>query len=569
MKKYYKYVDDVLKKKIVVCDMTYKAVLRFARDLEKKEFIFNEQEADKIISFIETLKFTEQDYLDKNFILEDWQSFIVANIFGWKTKEGNRRFKKAFVFVARGNGKSPLASAIVLANMLVEAGAQVYSIATNYSQSAIIYNYIKNFILKDETLQRIFTIYSHSIENKIKVSIYRPLSKTFKGFDGFNPSMVVADEVSAMEDYNLLNMFTTAMHKRVNSLLFMITTANFINENAPGRVEYNYSCQILNNIVKDENYFSILYEIDKHDDYRDEKCYIKANPAHFVNLDILKKMRVEAENKKEMLNSFQTKNLNRWVLGSANEFVSFDIISKCVQNYEKYKHLINDELLKTCRVSIGADFSDRRDLTSITFAFYIEQIDKIYLKHFIFTSSTELWRRTEAIRSLYDNFKRDNEIIECEGNYIDKQLVLYILLENIKKYCGKKRPEFYFDEYGSVDFIDVLGKSVVPIVVKQNLLSISEYTKDYRELLENEKIIDGNKCAIWQLQNCRIYSTNNLEKLNKENKQSEKKIDTCMSSLMALIGIKKHLMDKNFKKLKQGNEVNVDNLISQLKSIYF
>lgn len=567
MKKYYKYVDDVLNKKVLVCDMAYKAVLRFKNDLDKKIFTFDEQAADKIIAFIETLKFTEQDYLDKNFILEDWQAFIVANIFGWKTKDGNRRFKKAFIFVARGNGKSPLAAAIVLANMLIEAGAQAYSIATNYAQSAIIYNYIKNFIMKDETLQKLFTIYSHSIENKIKASIYRPLSKTFKGFDGFNPSLVVADEVAAMEDYNLLNMFTTAMHKRINSLLLMITTANFINDNAPGRVEYNYSKQILNGIISDDNYFTVLYEIDNHDNYRDDSCYVKANPANFVKLDILKKMRTEAENKPEMLNSFLTKNLNKWVLGSSNEFVSFDVISKCVDNYNKYKDKITDEMLQNSRLSIGADFSDRRDLTSITFAFYLEQIDMIYLRHYIFTSSTEMWKRTEAIRTLYNNFKRDNEIIECEGNYIDKQLVLYNVLEGIHKY-SKAKPEFYFDEYGSVDFIDVLSGVVIPIAVKQNLLSISEYTKDYQQIIESGKIIDGNKCAIWQLQNCRVYSSNNLIKLNKESRESEKKIDTCMSGLMALIGIKKYMSDKSLQKLKTNNEPDVNDLINKLKNIY-
>ncbi|MEM4260544.1 MAG: terminase large subunit [Candidatus Woesearchaeota archaeon] len=575
-KKYYKYKDDVLNRKISVCDSVYKAVKRFDNDLKRQtkkdfEYFYDEKKVDNIINFIESLKFSEQEYLDKNFILDNWQSFIIANIFGWYHKEKKtRRFKKAFIFVARGNGKSPLAAAIALVNLLQENGAQIYSISTNYQQSAIIYNYLKNFVLKDDFLSSFIKIYAHSIVNESKFSVYRPLSSKFKGFDGFNPSIVIADEVSAMQDYSLLNMFTTAMHKRADSLLFMITTANYINENAPGRVEYEYSKNILNNVIKDDNYFCILYEIDKHDNVENTKCYVKANPASFVKLDLLEKQYTEAKNKKELYNSFLTKNLNMWVLGNKNEFIDFNVIQECEKNYFRYKEYLNKDILSNSFCSVGADFSDRQDLTSVTFAFYIDKINKIYLKHFIFTTNTSLITRTETIRNLYTQFIASRDLIMCEGNFIDREFVLHIVLDFMKEYNLIKKVDLYFDEWGSIDYINILKEFVDNcVVVRQNLLNISEYTKNYQEFLVNKQLIDNNKCALWQLSNARVYTNNNFIKLQKETKNTELKIDTCLSSLMSIIGVTGYINKTKKQNIMDNTQPQQEtDIITIFKSLY-
>ena len=49
--------------------------------------------------------------------LRAWQAAIVGNLFGWKRKDEAgrevRRYRQALIFVARGNGKTPLAAGIV------------------------------------------------------------------------------------------------------------------------------------------------------------------------------------------------------------------------------------------------------------------------------------------------------------------------------------------------------------------------------------------------------------------------------------------------------------------------
>jgi Phage terminase-like protein, large subunit len=69
--------------------------------------------------------------------LEDWQCFILVNLFGWVDDKGLRRYIKAYIEVARGNGKSTLCSIIALYMLCAdgEKGADVYSLATKKDQA--------------------------------------------------------------------------------------------------------------------------------------------------------------------------------------------------------------------------------------------------------------------------------------------------------------------------------------------------------------------------------------------------------------------------------------------------
>ena len=111
---------------------------RHMRDLEKAidpdfPYYYDDKAADKAVWFIEQLKHYDGEWKGKPFILSDWQEYdIVRPLFGWKRKSnGFRRFRSAYVEVARKNGKSQLAAAISLYLMFgdKEAGAQIYAAA--------------------------------------------------------------------------------------------------------------------------------------------------------------------------------------------------------------------------------------------------------------------------------------------------------------------------------------------------------------------------------------------------------------------------------------------------------
>ena len=66
------------------------------------------------------------------FLLHPSQAFIVGSIFGWLRKDGTRRYRRAYIEMGKGNGKSPLAAGIGMYGLLVdgEPRAEVYAAAT-------------------------------------------------------------------------------------------------------------------------------------------------------------------------------------------------------------------------------------------------------------------------------------------------------------------------------------------------------------------------------------------------------------------------------------------------------
>ena len=82
----------------------------------------------------------------KPFELFDWQwIYVVGPLFGWMTAEGTRRFRRAFVTVAKKAGKSGLAAAIQLYMLCGdgEQGARCFCAALTRGQAKEVYRHAR------------------------------------------------------------------------------------------------------------------------------------------------------------------------------------------------------------------------------------------------------------------------------------------------------------------------------------------------------------------------------------------------------------------------------------------
>ena len=70
--------------------------------------------ADNICAFIERLPHVKGPLAGQPIRLEPWQVFILTTVFGWVKPNGKRRFRRCYVEVPRGNGKSAISSAVGL-----------------------------------------------------------------------------------------------------------------------------------------------------------------------------------------------------------------------------------------------------------------------------------------------------------------------------------------------------------------------------------------------------------------------------------------------------------------------
>ncbi|BFL30384.1 hypothetical protein K320107C7_27990 [Alistipes shahii] len=103
------YAEQVRSGEILVCEYVRLAVERYYADLDRALDMgryFDKKAAMRAIHFIEKLKHTKGEWAGQRFRLEPWQQFVLWNIFGWKNADGTRRFRYAYIEIARKNGKT-------------------------------------------------------------------------------------------------------------------------------------------------------------------------------------------------------------------------------------------------------------------------------------------------------------------------------------------------------------------------------------------------------------------------------------------------------------------------------
>ena len=140
------YVDDVLAGKKIVGKEVLLACARFKRDLKDSRFELHTKEPDLVIGIIEKTIVHRQgeniqgeSLVNKPFHLQPWQVFIVYNLVGFYLKgTSERRFKEAFIFVPRKNGKTSFIAALAWGLAILErkSGATIFITAAALNTSA-------------------------------------------------------------------------------------------------------------------------------------------------------------------------------------------------------------------------------------------------------------------------------------------------------------------------------------------------------------------------------------------------------------------------------------------------
>jgi phage terminase large subunit-like protein len=120
-----RYARDVVSGKIVACGWVTKACRRHLDDLKhghERGLVFDEVAAQRALDFIAQLNHSKGEWANQQIKLEPWEQFITWNMFGWMRSEhprwviekdgqredtaGTRRFRTAYIEVARKNGKA-------------------------------------------------------------------------------------------------------------------------------------------------------------------------------------------------------------------------------------------------------------------------------------------------------------------------------------------------------------------------------------------------------------------------------------------------------------------------------
>ena len=584
MYNYEEYINKVINKELPVCQAAFLSVKRHLDDIEKSNakgglrqnndypFYFDEKEAERPITFIQSLVHTKGEWANHNIILEAWEQFIIASIFGWRRKENKlRRYKKAYVQVSRKNGKTTFASGIgnycFFCDSPAEAGVEIYYIATKKDQAKIAWSESERQIRKAKALNKEAITYKQTstiTKKKDTASKSKPLGQDSNTEDGLNPHLVIVDEYHAHPDNELLNVLESGMGARRQPLIFIITTAGF-DKSSVCFSEYEYAKKILDGSNTNEEYFTIIYEPDDINDiwvfiseYKEKlkkkedvskqeelinKIIFQANPNINVSVkdSYLKSRLLEGLDKPIQRTDILTKNLNVWTQAS-EVWISSD---RWLKSYSHQNININE--LKGRKACIGLDLATTRDIAAYVLCF--DSIDNgpyILLPRF-FMPKENIRQRSKEDRVPYELWASQGLITLTSGDIIDFDVIESSILNDAKDF---EIIEIAYDPWKAIEIVTHLESEGFKMEqVRQSFAvgGLSEGTSLFEKTIDERKLLHGDNAVLnWMISCCEVKTDgrDNYLPVKPDRRRSYKRIDGVVASIMALHRvIKNHFED--------------------------
>lgn len=521
------YAEEVRTGKVVTCEYVQLAVKRYFGDIENaldKGWHFDKKAASRAIRFIESLKHTKGEWAGKKFLLEPWQQFIIWNLFGWKLSDGTRRFRYAYIEIARKNGKTALSAGIGLYMLFAdgESRPEVYSAATVKDQAKICFSDAAE-IVKVTDLKKYLSVFRNSITYEGKGGLFKPLSSDYGTHDGLNPSCGIIDEYHAHKDSGMFDVIKSAFGARKQPLMFIITTAGF-NKNGACYAYRENVIKVLRGVNQDDSLFAIIYNLDKKEEWDDPKMWIKANPnlGVSISLDYLAGQIMDAKNRPEAVRNVMTKNVNLWV-DAERTWILDDAWMKCIGQ-------TNPVSLKGCDCWGGLDLSNVSDITAYVLLFHED--GKFQLLPMFWIPKAKMQEKIQKENINYDHWVAEGYIKATDGNVIDYDFVKADILEAVADYNLKSSA---YDRWNSSQtIIDLSNEGMDFNPFGQGFASMSAPTKQFEALVLRGEIEHfGNPVLRWMLSSTAV-KTDPAGNIKPDKEKSAQKIDGIVASIMAL-----------------------------------
>lgn len=523
-KKYIQYAEDVLSGKIVTGHYIKLAAERFFRLMYDERYEFREDKVEQVCGFISIIHHYTGKHAGKPFVLEAWQEWIVASMYGFYLRGTNERLvQSAYIEMARKQGKSAFASALCLYHLIAdgEMNAEVYMAANSKDQAKVSFNMASNFSKMLDPGKEFLDPYRDTIKYERTLSFLKVLAADSSKLDGPNASMYLIDEYHAAKNSGVKDVLQSSQGMRENPMAVIITTAGF--DRLGVCYQYREMCtEVVSGLKEDDTLFIAIYCLDKEDDWKDEAVWVKSNPNLGVTVQTkyLKTQVRKAINTPSDEVGIKTKNLNIWC-DAEKIWIKDDYILSASAN-------VNLEEYNGLDCFIGVDLSSTSDLTS--FSVMIPTTEKMVWKTFYFLPEAALTEK--RFKELYGEWARQGALCITPGNVVDYDFILNKIME-----IGQilNIVTIGYDSWNATQFVINCTEKGLPMEpYSQSIGNFNKPTKELeRLLLSGVAVIDNNIITRHCFRNVVMARDKNGN--TKPSKQyEEKKIDGVIAMIEAL-----------------------------------
>ena len=399
------------------------ACKRFQEDLEREDLELRSRDPDIAINIIQSMMVHQkgedmegQPLLGRPFLLQPFQIFIVYNLLGFYYKgTNNRRFKEAFIELARKNGKTSFIAGLAWAVAIIQrrSGSTVYIVGAALKQAQQAFDFIL-FSLRYQKIIKKFDVQDNSFNHSIQYTFTkdgRPdgsieiiaLASNPDVQDSFNCNFAICDEVAAYKKTAQYNRFKEAMKSYQNKLIVGITTAGD-NANSFGYHRQEYAVKVVKGIVEDDALFAFVARADQDKsgavDYTNPAQHKKANPNYGVTIrpDEILNDSLQAQNDPQQRKDFLSRSLNIYT----SSMKSWFDIDEFKASDRKYNWTLEELAKLPIKWYGGADLSRMYDLTAAAlYGHYDEEDVDIVITHGFFPVTQAARKQDEDQIPLY------------------------------------------------------------------------------------------------------------------------------------------------------------------------
>jgi phage terminase large subunit-like protein len=479
--------------------------------------------------FPRILRHSKAPFAGKPFELAEWQRReIVMPLYGWRRKDGRRRFQRAYGEVPKKNGKSTLCAGIGIRELLGEDGAEVYSAACTKDQASVVHKQAIEMVGASDALADILRINraTREIFYDAKNGRYKALPADAHNAQGLNISACIYDELHAWKGVAGRAFYDSLRYggrARANPLHFIITTAGD-DVNGICYDVYKYAKDVASGEAKDTRFLSRIFEAQPTDDFDDPAVWHKANPSLGVTIqedDFAADLR-EARRTPTAWSEFLRYSFNVWTQGGVSAFRR-EQWEACRGSYAE-----SDLLRRECYAAL--DLARTRDFTAFSLVFPMGKGRYRVLAWVWLPQKVLDLPGTEA---RFREWAKAGFIRPTEGDVTDYDQVENDICEILAKF---ECQELAFDPILAEEITQRISvrAGVKRVAFSQGILNYAAPCAEFERVVIGRLIEhDGNPCLAWQVGNL-TWKTDPAGNKRPDKARAKNKIDSPVTIIMAL-----------------------------------
>ncbi|HUV67719.1 MAG TPA: terminase TerL endonuclease subunit [Sedimentisphaerales bacterium] len=546
-----KYICDVMSGKVPVCRLTKLAIERHLGDLKRQNtpefpYYFDPEAAKRVITFKGELEIVEGEYAGARLKMPAWLQFKDWVLFGWRRVDGGyRRFRKAYITVARKNTKTTDAAATALyvfyAERPRERGPQVYCVGPQKAQGKLCWKIAAEMVQKEKELKKRARFFKLNTNEPVlnlttdSMAVMTVWGKDATTKDGFSPSMAVVDEAHLYPGHEAMEVLESGTGARPQPLIYVITSAGFDLESSCYNEEHRLAVEVLEGTADPvpEHFFALIYTLDEGDDFTDPAVWKKANPSlgdlPTPREDILRERVADALATPTKRNDILTKNFNIWTQ-TETRWIAPEAWAACCGK-------VDPEALAGKRAYGGLDLSMGRDLTAWVLCFWPteEEPDVYPFLYRFFLPKDNIVEREREDKRQYRYWAEQKLLTLTPGPQVDYGLVEKAIRDDAAKY---DIPQIAYDPYRAGWLINDLqkrGLTIEMVEYRQGMQTMGPATALFERAIIGKTIAHGdNPIMRWMMACTEIQSDRGGRIMPMKPKRGArgKRIDGVVASIM-------------------------------------